>query len=562
MTSSAQKIAQQATQLATHGQDVQADAVFERGLAEFPQDARLANSAGNFHFKAGRFLRALALFERALALAPDLVEAGLNAAIAWNQLGQPERAAATLRPLEQVASGQPGYWRIRADSERQAKRFRDAEVSMAKAQALAAGDPKTARSRARLSLERSDPDVLAHIEQALTLNRGDPNLLFDYAQAFALHGRMGEALECTTTLIAHLPGWTDGLKLHAELRWAAGEIDRFADHFEMVAAGPEASPAIYLVWCAVLDGVDRPEQSAAILERARRTWPDDSDLALAQVVSLGEAGQAEAAQDVLGRFADLETPEWATAHGRNLLRLGEIDKAQQQLAKVLIARPDDVAAWALADLCWRLGGDARHEWLHGQSGLVRQVALPLEESERAQITALLSELHRHSAMPIGQSIKQGTQTKGALFARNEPELTRLEQALEAAIAEYRTGLPAPDPDHPLLSRVADAWTITGSWSIRLQGQGHHAAHIHPRGILSSACYFLVPEETDTPCGAGWLELGKPPPGLAEGLGSLFAIQPVAGTLALFPSTLFHGTRPIHHGTRMTVAFDVAAKPPR
>jgi tetratricopeptide (TPR) repeat protein len=559
MTASAQSLALEASQRAQRGDDSGADMLFERALAALPQDARLANSAGNFHFKAGRLARALVLFERALALAPDLVEAGINAAIALGRLGQAGRAAALLAPLEPYADANAAYWRVRADSLRQAGRFHDASLAMASAVALDPANPRTARSRARLSLERHDPDAIGHLEQALTANRGDPNLLFDYAQALAIGGRMDEALECTSTLVTQVPGWTDGLKLHAELRWAAGERARFADHFETVAAMAGAPPAVYLAWAETLDGVDRPEESAAILERARRIWPDDPALALAEAISLGEAGMADKAQAVLGSFASLTAPEWATACGRNLLRLGDPLAAEAQLAGVLALHPRDVVAWALTDLCWRLRGDERHTWLHGQPGLVRQIALPLTDDERAQITALLGGLHRHSAMPIGQSVKQGSQTKGALFARAEPELARLEQALRDAMAEYRAGLPAPDARHPLLSRRDAAWDITGSWSIRLEGQGHHAAHIHPRGVLSSASYWLVPDEVDAPGGPGWLELGNPPPGLAEGLGPIHAIRPLEGTLALFPSTLFHGTRPIHRGTRMTVAFDITAE---
>jgi hypothetical protein len=273
-------------------------------------------------------------------------------------------------------------------------------------------------------------------------------------------------------------------------------------------------------------------------------------------VALGEAGAAAEAQGVLEQFAAIASPDWATARGRNLLRLGEIARAEAELATVLAAWPTDVTAWALTDLCWRLAGDPRHEWLHGQAGLVRQLALPLDHAERESITALLRQLHRHSAMPIGQSVKRGSQTKGALFARAEPELARLEAALLAAMAEYRAGLPARDADHPLLSRRDDPWSIIGSWSIYLDGEGHHAAHIHPRGLLSSASYWLVPDEVDAPGEAGWLELGNPPPGLADGLPRLHAIRPQPGTLVLFPSTLFHGTRPITRGTRMTVAFDV------
>jgi tetratricopeptide (TPR) repeat protein len=557
-TISAQSIAYQASTLAAQGQDQQAAALFEQGLDAFPQDARLANSAGNFHFKAGRMETALALFERALALAPDLIEAAVNAAITLGRMQRPDQAMAVLAPLEHAGDSHPGYWRIRADAERQAKHFRAAERSMARALAREPGNSKTARSRARLSLECGHPDALAHIEQALTLNRGDPELLFDYAQALAVAGQMGEALECTTTLITHVPGWVEGLKLHAELRWAAGDRAQFADHFAAVAAMPQAGPAIYLGWSEVLDGVDRPGESAAILARARAIWPDDPGLALAHAVSLGEAGSALEAQTVLDRFAGVAAPVWSIARGRNLLRLGEIAHAERELAKALAASPDDVAAWALTDLCWRLNGDPRQEWLHGQPGLVRRIALPLDTAERESITALLTRLHQHSAMPIGQSVKHGSQTKGALFARAEPELARLEAALHEAMAEYRAGLPPADPRHSLLARRDDPWTIVGSWSIRLDGEGYHAAHIHPRGLLSSASYWLVPDEVDAEGQPGWLEIGNPPPGLGEGLGSLHTIRPQPGTLVLFPSTLYHGTRPITRGTRMTVAFDVNA----
>jgi hypothetical protein len=376
----------------------------------------------------------------------------------------------------------------------------------------------------------------------------------------ALEGRTGEALECTTTLVTHVPGWTAALALHAELRWGAGEHEAFADHFARVTQMPEAGPAVWLAWVAVLDGVDRHATSAEVLAAARRKWPEDETLALAQAVALGEAGAAAEAQAVLDQFGSCNGPDWATARGRNWLRLGEPRRAESELAAVLAARPGDVAAWALTDLAWRLTGDPRHEWLHGHEGLVRQIALPLDAGERAAILALLNDLHRHSAWPIGQSVKRGSQTKGALFARGEPQLARLEEALRDALADYRAGLPPRDATHPLLSHRDAPWRISGSWSIRLEGEGHHAAHIHPLGLLSSASYWLVPEEVDAPGQPGWLELGNPPPGLAPGLSSLHTVRPEPFTLVLFPSTLFHGTRPITQGTRMTVAFDVTAAP--
>jgi hypothetical protein len=44
--------------------------------------------------------------------------------------------------------------------------------------------------------------------------------------------------------------------------------------------------------------------------------------------------------------------------------------------------------------------------------------------------------------------------------------------------------------------------------------------------------------------------------LALNLDPLHMIRPQPGRLALFPSTMFHGTRPFPAGERMTVAFDV------
>jgi hypothetical protein len=57
---------------------------------------------------------------------------------------------------------------------------------------------------------------------------------------------------------------------------------------------------------------------------------------------------------------------------------------------------------------------------------------------------------------------------------------------------------------------------------------------------------------------GWLEVGGPPGGLDVPVEPLRRIEPVPGRLALFPSYLFHGTRPFAEGERLTAAFDVVA----
>jgi hypothetical protein len=146
-----------------------------------------------------------------------------------------------------------------------------------------------------------------------------------------------------------------------------------------------------------------------------------------------------------------------------------------------------------------------------------------------------------------------------LFAREEPEIRRLRGAIVDAVERYIAGLGAPDPTHPTRRHVGRDFRFAGSWSVRLVGAGHHCNHIHPRGWISSAFYVSIPAPAETgPPPAGWLQLGVPPRELGLDLPAFRTIEARPGRLALFPSTMWHGTLPIAAGERLTVAFDVAA----
>jgi hypothetical protein len=94
--------------------------------------------------------------------------------------------------------------------------------------------------------------------------------------------------------------------------------------------------------------------------------------------------------------------------------------------------------------------------------------------------------------------------------------------------------------------------------VRLAAEGHHVAHVHPNGWLSSAFYVSLPGEADAgPPPAGWLTLGQPPADLGLDLPPLRTIEPKPGRLALFPAIMWHGTIPFAAGERLTIAFDVA-----
>jgi hypothetical protein len=199
--------------------------------------------------------------------------------------------------------------------------------------------------------------------------------------------------------------------------------------------------------------------------------------------------------------------------------------------------------------------DPRHAWLVGHDGLWSHQALGLSPLELAKIADTLRSLHVRRAHPLDQSLRGGTQTEGTLFWRADPEIAMLKAAISQAVSRHVAALPARVEGHPTLA-VSErrGWRFTGSWSVRLTGDGFHVAHVHPEGWLSSACYLALPDLSGD---EGALELGVPPKELQAKLAPLAVIHPAPGRLALFPSWLWHGTRPFPKGERLTVAFDIA-----
>jgi hypothetical protein len=150
-----------------------------------------------------------------------------------------------------------------------------------------------------------------------------------------------------------------------------------------------------------------------------------------------------------------------------------------------------------------------------------------------------------------------------LFSRIDPDIMALRAVVADAVTDYVGALPPVDPRHPLLgisrNRVP---RFSGAWSVRLGSQGHHANHVHPAGVISSALYVALPQsQAQADTHAGWLALGTPQAELGIDLPAFDHVEPRPGRLVLFPSTLWHGTLPFDNGERLTVAFDVAPKAP-
>jgi hypothetical protein len=213
--------------------------------------------------------------------------------------------------------------------------------------------------------------------------------------------------------------------------------------------------------------------------------------------------------------------------------------------------------WPYASTAWRMTGDPRWHWLEGDERIVGVYDIADRLPPLDELAEALRHLHTVRSEPLEQSVRGGTQTDGNLFHRIDPIIVRVREAIRETVAEHVAQLPPPDDRHPLLGPRRDApIRFSGAWSVRLSGGGYHANHVHPAGWISSALYIVLPPEIGEG-EAGFLTLGEPQAQLKLDLPPTRLIEPKPGRLALFPSWMWHGTRPFGAGERMTIAFDVA-----
>lgn len=523
-----------------------------------PSDATLAHMAGNIALKQGDFAGAEEGFAQAVKSRPGHLDFVIDHAIALQRLGRDREVIENLEPNEAAGRSIARYANVLAASHRALGDLDQAVHWYDIALGLNPKHPLALQGRAQVALERAEDSALARFDTALSVNPGDANLWVGKAHALDIEGDHKGALLVARQIVEQAPGFLDGLSLYAQLRLARGEED-FASHYNEAASKQPQNPNIPSAHCRTLEGAGRAKEAADVAARARKAFPEISHLALLEALHLGSAGEWDGAEGIFAEL-DNETSQRFLHEARHRLRGGTPDQAVALLQKVLDKKPWDIAAWALRGLAWRLLDDPRSEWLHEQAGLVSSLPLRARDGLLEDAIAHLRDLHTRSPFPLGQSLRGGTQTRAKLFDHESPLMQELGGAILATLEDYRAQLPALDTTHPLLRHRETPWRFDGSWSVRLTGGGdHHAAHIHPEGIISSALYLVVPEDVEDDSRGGWLEIGRPAGNLELDLPPMRTIQPKPGHLALFPSTLYHGTTAFGGAERMTVAFDVITK---
>jgi len=447
-------------------------------------------------------------------------------------------------------------WHARALALVSKQRMFEATHAFARAAALAPADFAIAAGYAQASYASGLPSAPL-FSRARQLAPANPDITQRTAVALAADGDV-EAAEALLleALDAH-PDWLDGHRCLATMRWAAGRGSEFAKSYRDACRAQPHNPALRMAWFSMLATVRDWPAAAAVLDEAAVIAADERLLAPGRLYIACETGATAEAERLLPMTEAVRDPGMEVCRIRHYLRTGQLAKADTIAAR-LCQTPAARLAWPYRSLIWRLQDDPRAQWLDGDPPYVRAFELGFSTQELEELASLLRRLHTANAPYLEQSVRGGTQTDRPLFFRHEPLLQAAREIFHEAVQQYIADLPAFEPGHPLLGVTRQPIQFSGSWSVRLSGQGFHISHTHPKGWISSAFYVELPEASrmgEPP--AGWINFGAPPPELGLALSAYQQVEPKAGRLVLFPSTMWHSTAPFLDGERLVIAFDVA-----
>ncbi len=438
---------------------------------------------------------------------------------------------------------------------RMEQRLEEADTVFTAASAAGFANPALLQGLAQTRYELGH-DAAALFAAAGKAAPGNMEIARNHALALISEGRSDEARILLDRALERQPGWLDGHKALATLRWTQGDHAGFADSYAAACKAEPGNAALWLAWFGALSQARDWDRALTVLDCAERSLGKIPALIVSRLLVAVESGDDAAANDQLAATAGLRGDVTSLCRIRHALRRGDPERAAAE-ALPLVSTPSAMLYWPYLSLCWRLLGDGRAEWLDQPGTLIQSLEIGWSANDLAELATLLRRLHTARAPYIDQSVRGGTQTDRSVLLRREPVLQRVRSSLLEMVRDYVDRLPPEDPHHPLLSAPRGQLLIEGSWSVRLEGQGYNVPHTHAMGWLSTAFYVALPDQQQLGAPpAGHIAFGIPPVELGLDLPAYRTIRPVPGRLAIFPSTMWHGTEPFDRGERLVIAFDI------
>jgi tetratricopeptide (TPR) repeat protein len=484
---------------------------------------------------------------------PQDAGAAFAAAVAAVKHGLEDEALPLLRDATRLHPEDSRLWQMLGLAQRGIGDLAEAVECLGRAAALAPRDPLIVHGLARARME-AGLSAADYFRAALRLAPLDAPTILGLAAAQFAEGDVSGAIADLDRQLRQHPGWFEGHQTVARLRWQAGDREHFTRSLEEALGRAPGDGQLWRELILLLLKADLFDEALAAIGHARAAVGKSRTLDQLEAVAHSERGDVAGAERLFAALAPVEDGAMLVPLVRHLLRTDRpADAAALALERIRRQGREDL--WPYVATAWRLTGDPRWAWLEGDQRFIGVYDIAEAAGPLPALAERLRGLHRAIQQPLDQSLRGGTQTDGPLFSRIDPEIRRLRAAILEAVERHVAQLPPYDPAHPLLRQARQPIRFAGSWSVRLTGEGRHINHVHPAGWLSSAFYVALPDAIGGADRAGWLTLGEATE-LGIGLPPIAEIEPKPGRLVLFPSTMWHGTRPFSDGERLTVAFDI------
>lgn len=349
--------------------------------------------------------------------------------------------------------------------------------------------------------------------------------------------------------------------------------------------------ALQIAFAKGLEGVGRADEAIARLAAAAARLPRDEPLDAALAAMLG---RAERFEEALSRARDWPGSPWAARLALKLLMrqkrfedasareeaVAAADPANSDLldlhAMRLRAEPEVLLRLCERALEHRPGACAALYWkavalallgrlpeaadLMGLERVLRiaPLAAPTgfggDEAFRAALRGEILGNPTLHADPVGHASSEGTRTR-TFPMPGDVAATALLLSIRGAVAAYADEF----GDGHDLGAARPARATLNAWALIFRGAGRQFVHHHPESWLTGVYYVAAGAGP----GGGAIRIGARPAALrdVDAPWQPIEIEPVPGTLILFPSYVPHETLPPERETeRISVAFDVAAAP--